>query len=71
MFNNDFCCCDVELVKEDEIINSYEGEFTYRNTYVCRACKKVFYIDREEYSEEEDFIEETNESEIENILENY
>lgn len=69
MFNNDFCCCNVELIREDEIVNSFAGECTYRDTYACEECKRVFCIDRDEYTDEECFMEITNKAEVEAILE--
>lgn len=65
----DFCCSNIELVKENEVVDTYGGNFTYRDTYVCKECNKVFYIDKNYAGEE--FIEEYDEDEIEYIIENY
>ena len=65
----DFCCPNVELVEEGEVIDTYGGNFTYRDTYICKECNKVFYIDTNYMGE--DFIEETDEAEIEYIIGNY
>lgn len=62
----DFCCPNVELVEEGEVIDTYGGNFTYRDTYICKECNKVFYIDTNYMGE--DFIEEDNEDEIEYLL---
>lgn len=67
----DFCCCNVKLISENEIINSYGGNIIYRDTYGCEEHKKVFYIDINDYTCEEEFIEETDETEINSILKRY
>ena len=67
----DFCCSDIELVKENEVVDTYGDNFTYRDTYICKKCNKVFYIDINDYTCKEEFIEETDEAEIEYVIGNY
>lgn len=53
----DFCCSNIELVKENEVVDTYGSNFTYRDTYICKKCNKVFYIDINDYTCKEEFME--------------
>ena len=67
----DFCCSNIELVKENEVVDTYGSNFTYRDTYVCKECNKVFYVDINDYTCNEQLLEETDEAEIEYIMGSY
>lgn len=67
----DFCCSNIELVKENEVVDTYGDNFTYRDTYVCKECNKVFYVDINDYTCNEQLLEETDEAEIEYIMGSY
>jgi len=65
-YYDEFCCDDVELVIDGEIVDTDGGDYTYRDTYICKTCKKVFYsysgcgrfegIEKETDQEEIDYL---------------
>jgi transposase-like protein len=42
-YYDQFCCNNVELIIELELVDTYGGDYTYRDTYICKSCKQVFY----------------------------
>lgn len=66
----DFCCSNIELVEEGEVVDTYGGNYTYQDTYICKECRRVFYI----YTSciyKERCVEEMDEDNIEYILSLY
>ena len=43
-YDDEFCCdeFDLDLVVENDLCDTYGGDYTSQDIYVCRKCKRVF-----------------------------
>lgn len=41
-YNDDICCDDAIKVIDDEICDTYGGDYTSQNVYVCTICERAF-----------------------------
>jgi hypothetical protein len=41
-YYDEICCDDAELVTENEVCDTYGGDYTYKDVYSCVKCKRAF-----------------------------
>ncbi len=43
--DDEFCCSEFDLicVGEGELADTYGGDYTYKDTFVCKKCRRAFY----------------------------
>lgn len=41
----DYCCDDVEEIITGELIDTYGGDYTYRDVVACNSCRRVWEIE--------------------------
>lgn len=41
-YDDEVCCDKAEKVIEDEVCDTYGGDYTFRDVYTCNTCKRAF-----------------------------